>query len=93
MNINPVYWGGGGWAIIFVAIYHYYKDIDSLIYFLDHFVLPCQTCMEHLRKKKKEAGFSSFTSPSKIRNFYVDVYNEQHKSNQIDISKLSNLDI
>lgn len=93
MDIAPVYWGKGSWAVIFTTIYHLYKDFDELMYYLDNFYLPCKTCRDNLANKKNKENFGKLTSPSAVRDFFVELYNEHHPSDMIDITKLSNLDI
>lgn len=92
MDISPVYWGRGAWAIIFTTIYHYYKDFDQLMYYLEHFYIPCRVCRENLSKKKNDIGFKSFSGANSLRKFYIDIYNDHH-SDKINEKNLSNLEV
>lgn len=92
IDINPKYWGAGGWAIIFCTIYKYGKleNADLLNSYLDNLYLPCSTCRKNLAEEKSKINYESIESVHKIRSFYVKIYNMHHKKNKrIHTKKLS----
>ncbi|BAO49428.1 sulfhydryl oxidase [Alphaentomopoxvirus acuprea] len=93
-------WGRGAWLLIFVRIYYTINIInkDNYNYELELLKktlyllctsLPCPACSNHAKTNIYNNSIMSELDINRILHFFIEFYNQFHKINYIDITKIN----
>lgn len=76
--MEPKYWANGTWFMIFVIIFEYFNDVETmkklLLYVCDS--LPCIKCREHIKINLQNNNIMSETNSMRVLHFFIELRNE-----------------